>query len=69
MKSSNVVDGSKIPRQRQLPIITQSCCADFDEDCEVLRDKVYCYMLDPLRGDCPYLDYSTIPETPGTDRH
>jgi hypothetical protein len=33
----------------------QCTCADHDEDCPGLEDKVGCWLYDPGRGMCPYL--------------
>lgn len=30
-------------------------CADFDEDCDDIPNKVMCYLYDPFKGYCPYL--------------
>lgn len=30
-------------------------CADFDEDCADVPDKVHCFLYDPAKGACPYL--------------
>lgn len=30
-------------------------CADFDEDCRAVPDKVICSRLDPDQGACVYL--------------
>ena len=30
-------------------------CRDFDEDCDLVVDKVNCYLYDPAKGYCPYL--------------
>jgi hypothetical protein len=34
-------------------------CRDFDEDCASIPDKVYCYLYDPAKGMCPYLQENT----------
>jgi hypothetical protein len=30
-------------------------CADRDEDCDTITDKVRCWLYDPAKGMCPYL--------------
>lgn len=30
-------------------------CADCDEDCHDIENKVVCWLYDPGRGMCPYL--------------
>lgn len=37
--------------------IAKGCatCADYDDECPDVRDKVACYLYDPGRGMCPYL--------------
>lgn len=30
-------------------------CADFDEDCEPIEDKLNCWLYDPAKGYCPFL--------------
>lgn len=37
-------------------------CADHDEDCDDLEDKVGCWLYDPGRGMCPYLRAASLAE-------
>lgn len=30
-------------------------CADYDEDCPSIENKVHCWLYDPARGFCPWL--------------
>lgn len=30
-------------------------CKDYDEDCEGVQDKTFCWLYDPQKGMCPYL--------------
>lgn len=30
-------------------------CSDFDEDCDGVKDKVWCYESDKTTGKCPYV--------------
>ncbi len=30
-------------------------CSDFDDDCDIIADKVHCWLYDPAKGRCPYL--------------
>lgn len=39
----------------EVPRDCQSDCADKDEDCDDVRNKVVCWLHDPGRGMCPYL--------------
>lgn len=31
------------------------CCADLDEDCEKVDDKLACARYDPSKGICPFV--------------
>lgn len=35
-------------------------CTDHDSDCHGVCDKVACWLHDPSRGPCPYLDPSVL---------
>jgi hypothetical protein len=30
-------------------------CADLDDDCHDVPDKVFCWLYDPAKGRCPFL--------------
>lgn len=30
-------------------------CADLDDDCAEVPDKVHCWLYDPAKGRCPFL--------------
>ena len=30
-------------------------CADLDEDCDKVTDKMFCYQYDPAQGICPFV--------------
>lgn len=36
-------------------------CADLDDDCRLVRDKLGCWLYDPARGLCPYLSAERPP--------
>jgi hypothetical protein len=38
-----------------LSVETEVVCADFDEDCEGVKDKVKCWLYQPECGLCPFL--------------
>ena len=33
----------------------RAICADHDEECPDVVDKVHCWLYDPARGACPFL--------------
>ena len=40
----------------------QPICADHDEDCDTIPDKVHCWLYDPAKGRCPFLTEGTSHE-------
>ena len=51
MNIENPIPIVKVVQQKPLPI-----CADKDEDCKDVKDKVRCWMHQPEEGLCPYLN-------------
>ena len=42
-------------KEREATSAHYPTCSDYDEDCELVDDKVHCYLYDPAKGMCPYL--------------
>lgn len=57
-----MTDHSELRRKAE----AASCvtCADHDEDCDDLPDKIGCWLYDPAKGMCPYLRLATIKDQP-----
>lgn len=38
-----------------IPLNVINRCKDFDKDCIDVKDYLFCYMFEPDRGYCPYV--------------
>jgi hypothetical protein len=47
------VPKSKSADRRVIPVIP--VCADHDEECPDVHDKLHCWLYDPAQGFCPFL--------------
>jgi hypothetical protein len=45
----------QLEQERETSAARGCDCADHDEDCPDLEDKVGCWLYAPERGMCPYL--------------
>ena len=45
----------KLRDYQKTAVEAEVVCADFDEDCEGVKDKVKCWLHQPECGLCPFL--------------